>query len=178
MAELRVDLIYGSALYQAARDVGKVSLIADEAEGLLSVFENESDLRAFLNSPAIAAAAKKDMVSNIFKGRVCDELVNFLYVLIDKGRTRHFAKIVNAYKDMVRREEGFAYGKILSVGLLSEERLKRFEEETGKLLKLSVKLENFSAPDLIGGVKVFINGKVIDASIRSRLKDLRSSLEQ
>ena len=139
---------------------------------------NEPDLLVFLNTPAIAAVTKKDIISKIFGGQICDELLNFLYILIDKGRTRHFAKIVSAYKEIISREEGFAYGKILSVGLLSEERLRKFEEEAGKLLKLSVKLENLKAPDIIGGVKIFVNGKVIDASIKSRLKDLRSSLEQ
>jgi len=87
-------------------------------------------------------------------------------------------KIVGAYKDLINKEEGFSYGKILSVKPLSEERLHRFEEETGKLLKLNVKLENTVAPDLIGGVKVYVDGKVIDASIKSRLKELRGSMEQ
>jgi len=178
MAELRVDLVYGNALFQAAKDTGKVGLISEEAAGIIKIFEAVPDLPAFLNSPAIAAILKKEFLESTLDGKICDELFNFLCILIDKGRTRHFAKIIGAYTDLINKEEGFAYGKILSVGLLSEERLKRFEKETGKLLDLNVKLENLSAPDLIGGVKIFIDGKVIDASVKNRLKDLRISLEQ
>jgi len=178
MAELTVDLTYGNALYQAARDLDKVGLISEEASGILEIFENEPGFLELLNSPAVAAVEKKEIVTKVFSGKICDELVNFMYVLIDKSRTRHFKKIVSVYKDLINKVEGFAYGEILSVEPLSEERLRAFEAETGKLLQLNVKLTNRLAPDLIGGVKIFINGKVIDASIRSRLKDMKDSLEQ
>ena len=178
MAALIVDLTYGSALFQAAKEVDKVDLISQEAEGLLEILDKEPDLLALLNTPAVAASVKKDVVSKIFQGKVTDELLNLLFVLIDKGRMRHFSKIIGTFKDLIRKEEGFSYGKLMSVKPVGAERLTRFEEETGKLLKLNVKLENLTAPDLIGGVKIFIDGKVIDASVKGRLKDLRSSMEQ
>ena len=178
MAQLMVDLTYGSALFQAATETGRTALITEEADALLGILDEAPDLLELLNTPAIAAVTKKEVITSIFEGHICDELLNFLCILIDKGRTRHFAKIIGTYKEMLNKAEGFSSGKILSVEPLSEGRLKRFEEETGKLLKLNVKLENLLAPDLIGGVKVFIDGKVIDASIKSRLKDLGASLKQ
>ena len=177
MAELSVDLTYGSALYQAAKELKKVGPISGEADGLLEIFDSEPDFLRFLNTPAIAAVEKKAVISRILEGEICDELLNFLCILIDKGRIGHFAKIIKAYKDFINKEAGFSYGKILSVGPLSEGRLKRFEAETGKLLKMNVRLENERAPDLIGGVKIFIDGKIIDASVKGRLKDLKSSME-
>ncbi|MCL1809487.1 MAG: ATP synthase F1 subunit delta [Clostridiales bacterium] len=178
MAELVVDLTYGNALFQAAKEVGKVSLILEEANGVLEVLGKEPDLLAFLNTPAIAAKEKKDVMSKIFRGRICGELLNLMCILIDKGRTRHFSRIIGTFKSLIDKEEGFSYGKILSVKPLSKERLSRFEEETGKLLKMNVKLENSTASDLIGGVMVYIDGKIIDASIKGRLKDLKGSMKQ
>jgi len=175
MAEL-VRLTYGSALFSAAREVNKIPLISEEAEELLKILGEEPDLFTFLNTPAISVGEKKDVISKIFEGRICDELLNLIYILIDKGRTRHLAQIISVYKDLVNKKEGFSYGKILSVKPLSEERIRRFEEETGKLLKLNVKLENIIAQDLIGGVKIFVNGKLIDASIKSRLIDLKGNM--
>jgi len=173
-----VDSVYGSALYQAAVDTGKTDLILDEAYGILEILKNEPDLQELLNFPVIAAESKKEIVTAIFEGKICDELLNFLCILIDKGRTGHLARIINRYKELINKAEGVAYGKILSVEPLSPDRLGKFEEETGKLLSLNVKLENSLAPDIIGGVKIFVDGKAIDASVKSRLKDLRSSLQQ
>ena len=39
MAELTVDLTYGTALYEAAKDTGKVELIMKEAEEVLEIFK-------------------------------------------------------------------------------------------------------------------------------------------
>ena len=178
MAELTVALTYGNALFLAAKEVGKIGLIKEEAEAFLLVLSREPELRAFLHTPAIAAREKKAVISNIFSEKICIELLDLLFILIDKGRTRHLSKIVDTYKDLVNREDGFSYGKILSATPLDEERLSRFETETGKLLSLNVKLENEAAEDLIGGVKIYIDGKVIDASIQGRLKDLKHNMLQ
>ena len=43
MAELTVDLTYGSALYQAAVEVNKKDLILEEATQVLDVFEKEPE---------------------------------------------------------------------------------------------------------------------------------------
>ena len=178
MAELTVDLTYGNALFAAAKELNKVDLILEESETLLSILEREPDLRAFLYTPAVSARDKKTVLANIFEGKICDELLNFLRVLVDKGRTRHLLKIVNVYRNLTRKEEGVSYGEIFSVKPLAEERLHKFEEETGKLLNLRVQLENKLDTGLIGGVKVHVDGKIIDVSVRGRLKDLRDNIGQ
>ena len=59
----------------------------------------------------------------------------------------------------------------------SEQELgKKFEEQTGNLIKENVKLENEIDASIIGGIKILIDGKVIDATLRKRLDDLGSSI--
>ena len=96
--------------------------------------------------------------------------------MIDKGRTYYFPKIVKAFKEFVNRKEGVAVGTIYSVQPLKPEQLAKFEEETSALLKENTKLENKLDPKLIGGVKILIDGRIIDASIRKRFEDLGSKI--
>ena len=176
MAELTVDLTYGNALFAAAKERDKVKLVSEESAALLAIFEREPELQAFLNTPAVSAREKKAVMTAIFEGKICEELLNFLRVLIDKGRTRHFARIIRAYRDLTNKEEGISYGEIVSVKPLAEARRRRFEEEVGKLLRLKVRLENKLDAGLVGGVKVYVDGKIIDASVKGRLGELRGSL--
>ena len=88
MAELTVDMTYGTALYEAASELDKTEQIASEAEQVLAIMEQEPDLRAFVNYPAISAEEKKKTLKTIFEGQITEELMNFMFVLIDK-RTRH-----------------------------------------------------------------------------------------
>lgn len=176
MAELTVDLTYGSALYQAAVETNKKDLILDEAFQVQDVFEREPEFFEFLNYPAISAIEKKDVLKKVFEGRICQELLNLLYVLTDKGRTARYSKIIKAYKDMVDREEGITYGTVYSVEPLKDTQIAKLEEQLTALLQEKTKLTNELDPKLIGGFKILVDGRILDASIRKRLQDLGSKL--
>ena len=176
MAELTVDLTYGSALYQAAVETNKKDLILDEAFQVQGVFEHNPDFFEFLNFPGISAIEKKDVLKNVFEGKICQELLNLLYVLTDKGRTARYSKIIKAYKDMVDREEGITYGTVYSVEPLKEAQISKLEEQLSALLQGKTKLKNELDPKLIGGFIILVDGRILDASIRKRLQDLGSQL--
>lgn len=176
MAELTVDLTYGKALFEAASDMNKTDVILEEAQELLGVFKNEPDFYEFISTPIISAAEKKKAITKIFSGRICDELLNLLYILVDKRRTKQFGSIIRRYKQLIDESHGFSIGTIFSVKPLSKEQMTTFEEKTGKLINKKVALENKTDSTIIGGVRIFIEGKVIDASIRKRLNDLSESL--
>ena len=77
---------------------------------------------------------------------------------------------------MIDENKGFSLGTIFSIKPLSDGQLESFEKETGKLLRKQVRLENKVDKNLIGGVRIFIEGKVIDASIQRKLMNLRENL--
>ena len=176
MAELTVAMTYGNALFQAAKETGKTALIKEELDGIVEIFKSEDDFLNFLNTPCIAAAEKKPVIEKVFQGKICDELLNFLFILIDKGRTRHLFKIAEIYGEFLNQEEGVAYGKIYSAYPLPEDKIAKFEEETGKLIKENVRLENEIDKTLLGGVKILIDGKIIDASVKSRIDALAETI--
>ena len=176
MAELTVDLTYGTALYEAAKETGKEQLILDEGLQILDIIDKEEDLHLFINFPTIAAEDKKKVLTAAFEGKICTELLNFLYVLVDKRRVAHLKGIMKVYKDLCDKEEGVSYGTVVSVVKLSDERLAQIEEETSNLLQKKVRLTNELDPALIGGVKVLIEGKMIDASLRKKFDDMASAL--
>jgi ATP synthase F1 delta subunit len=103
-------------------------------------------------------------------------LLNFIYILIDKHRIGQIRSIAKAFNRLADEREGVVKGDIYSVVELSEEQLARFEEETGKLLNKRVKLRNERDTSLIGGVRLYIDGKLIDASVRGRLNNLKERM--
>ncbi|MBE6029927.1 MAG: ATP synthase F1 subunit delta [Clostridiales bacterium] len=176
MAELAVDLTYGTALVEAARDVGKEEQILEEAQAVVQLIEDEPDLHQFINYPGVSADEKKEVLKNIFEGRICEELLNFLYILVDKRRTMNFGRIIKVYKSLIEKEEGVSYGTVYSVVKLSDERIAELEEQTSKLLQMKVKLENEIDPSLLAGFKVLVEGKIIDASYRKKFDELASQM--
>ena len=126
----------------------------EEGLGIVDVFDENPELYTLLVNPTVAAPRKKDIVKNVFGGRVSQEMENFLYVLIDKGRMRNFPRIVREYEKLLDEEQGFADGVVYSVIALNDERIERIEEQTSRLLNHNVKLRNETDASLIGGIKV------------------------
>lgn len=176
MAELTVDLTYGTALYQAAAEINKEKQILEEGRAVAGILKAEPEFEALLRSPAIAAEEKKTALCNVFENRLTQELVNFLCILIDKGRFNHFERIIRVYEKLYDNREGIIKGTIYSVEPLNEGRLAEFEKQTGKLMGGNVSLENRIDKSLIGGVKILVDGKIIDASIRNRLNKIAAEI--
>ena len=168
MAESVVSLTYGTALYVAAKDLGKEEEILIEIKQLALLVQAYEDFSEFLNSPAIMPKEKKEAVKKIMQPAFSQEMLNFVYVLIDKGRTSQIYD-----KDRV-----IAEWKVFSVVKLTPDQIQKFETEMSRLLQRNIKLENRVDPSLIGGIKIQVGGKMIDQSYRGDLERLREELEK
>lgn len=178
MAELTVDLTYGTALIEAAREANLEKQILEEGMQITEILKDEPDFRKFLTYPGIGADEKKDVLDSVFRGRICEELLYFLFVLVDKRRAGRFEGIMKVYKSLLDEEEGVLYGTVLSVVGLDDMRLAEIESEVSRLLRTKVRLTGQTDPGLLAGIKVFIDGKIIDASYRKKLDEISESMRQ
>lgn len=176
MENLTVDDVYGAALYEAASDLGKTGEFIDAVKVIGTVFREQPDFFRLLRTPSIAPRERKEIAAKVFDGRVPHELLNLIYVLVDKRRLGSFAGIARAFEKQADAREGVSRGRIESATELSEEQLARFEEQTGRLLRRNVKLEPGVEPRLIGGVRIYVDGKFIDASVRGKLDELKEKI--
>ena len=172
MAELTVDLTYAEARHVAAQDLNKETVILEEGEQIVSILKDEPDLKRFIGYPGISADEKKSVITGIFEGRICDERLNFLYVLINQRRAGRFESIMRVYRRMLEQEEGVSYGTVYSVIGLEADQSAKLEEETSYLLQTKVKLTNETDPGIMAGVKVLIDGKIIDASYKRMFDEM------
>lgn len=178
MAELTVEITYGKALFEAAKELNKVDTILDELKEISEIFQRDPDFNEFFNTPVISGPEKKQVVEQVFGGHISLETLNFLMILIDKRRMGSFHRIVKAYQKLINQEHGISLGTVYSVEPLTDIQISSFEEKTAKLLKKNVKLVNKTDAFLLGGIKIFIEGKVIDASVRKQLQDLEGRIKQ
>ena len=176
--ELVVEMTYGSALFDAARELEKLEEIKGEIIQIDQILKGEPSFIELLRNPAIPKEKKKQMVREVFDGSVCREVMALLFILIDKDRIAHFHGIVKAYLRLYDRHYGEACGTIFSAVELTPEELEKFEKQTGTLLQETIKLKNVVDPSVLGGVKIAVDGKLIDASLSSRLKDLQTEIHK
>ena len=178
MEKLTVDLTYGQALFDAAKDRGKTEEIGEEYKAVSRVFADNPGLGQLLSLPTVSESDKKAIVAKVFGGRISEELLAFICILIDKRRIRSWEGIGREYEKLVRESEGFTEGVLYSVVPTGKERLKVFEERAAELTGKRVALENRIDPALVGGVRIYVDGKLIDASLKGRLETMKQRIRQ
>jgi len=178
MAELTVDAVYGTALFDVAMEQDMLVKIQEDFDLVIRSLSEEPMFFEFLTMPTIPKDVKKQVIRDCFAGQISQELLNFMFVLIDKKRSRNLREIAKFYRKKMDTSRNISSGVIISVEALTQEELASFEGETGKLLRKTVKLKNETDPSIIGGVKILIEGKIIDATIQKRLHNLKESLSQ
>ena len=103
-------------------------------------------------------------------------LVNFLCLLCERGRLPAFASCAARYEQRWLEGHNTVRGRVSSAVPLTETQLTALAARMGETLGKHVLLEGTVSPSLIGGIRVEIDGRVWDGSLRGRLEELSGLL--
>ena len=101
MAKL-ISKVYGDALFEAAMDKKDLEAVYEEARALSGIFRENPELMDALNHPQIVKEEKISVMEKIFLGKVSDEMMGFLTIIVDKGRQRDIPAIFDYFIQAVR----------------------------------------------------------------------------
>ena len=167
---------YAEAVLQLAREKGRLAGALDDLRAVEEVFRADPKLRGLFASPRIDRALKEDFVKRAFKGRVGEEILGLMVLLVRKGRESLYDNVVDYFTHLKDMAEDRVHVHVSSARPLDAGVKSAIEavvaEASGKHPVLHEKLD----PALVGGLVVRVNDVVVDGSIRTRLRALRSRL--
>lgn len=135
-----------------------------------------SDLRMLFRSPIIEWWRKKNIAKEVFEGQISPLTMNFMMLVIQKGREKFFREIAEAYQELldVRRSVlRISVDSAVAMDASVQQKLvDGLSAKTGK----TVVAEFDTNDQLIGGMRVMIGDVVYDGSLRSQLEELRERL--
>ncbi len=169
MAEL-IGKRYADALFEAGSDLNKIEDFYGELEILESAFTSEEKLIQILSHPKIKKQEKKDLVDKIFKESVSQEILNFLYILIDKNRESNILDIIGIYRDLYYNYKGILRVLAITAMPMKEASRERLASVLEEKLNKKILIRNKVDEDIIGGIRLEIEGKLIDGTIKGKLE--------
>ena len=175
MAEL-VSQRYALALFEAGLDLDKIDEFNKELDFLQTVFDQEEQLLQLLSHPRIKKDEKKDLINRIFKDKLSQELVNFIYILIDKRREAHIIDIITKYKELFNEHKNIIKVVAMTAVPMEEKARNNLVEVLASKLDKTVELTNEIDKSVIGGVVLNIENKVVDGSLKGQLDSLSKIL--
>ena len=101
MAKL-VSKTYGDALFALAVEEHMVDQLYEEAQAVAQILRENTELTRLMNHPKIEKEEKVRLIEDIFKGRIGDELVGLLRMLVQKGHYKETDQVFTYFIDRVK----------------------------------------------------------------------------
>ena len=169
--------VYAEALFEVARDKGKLDPIRDQLAQLADAVEANRELQVFLFSPYFSSTEKADGLKRAIAG-ADPEFVNFLELLIEKHRTAEIFRVRRHFEDLWKKENRRIDVTVTSATELDPAVVTKIGEEIERQTDQKVDLASRVDGEILGGIVLQVGNMVLDASIRSRLEKLRKSVAQ
>jgi F-type H+-transporting ATPase subunit delta len=178
MAKL-VAKTYGDALFELALEEGKVDMLVEETQAVYTILKENVDLHKLMNHPKITKVEKINVMEDIFKGKISDELTGFIKIIVSKDRYGEIANILEYFIASVKEYKNIGTAYVTTAVEIKETQK---EELIAKLLKITkyeqIDMEYFVDNALIGGIVIRIGDRVIDSSIKTKIYEMSKNLSK
>ena len=176
MLEAHLALKYAQALFELAQENNMLDQVQQELAMVDETVTQYPDLGKLLYHPLVPAAVKKDTVQKIFAASVHEYVLHFLLLLVDKRRENYLSSIYHTFLNLVDEAKNIVTAQAVAALPLSTAQVQALQDRLSAVTGRQIRLEVSVDPRLIGGVAVKLGDKLIDGSVRRRLRTLEQAL--
>ncbi len=175
MASTAVARRYGKALLTLCKERGSVDAVDADMRVLAQIVGENRELAAVLGSPVVRPEKKEAIIRAVFV-QANALSIDFLALLARKGRAGLLGQVADAFVALVREERGIVLAEVVTATPLDDVRRSEINELIGKVHEGGVELSEKVDPKLIGGFKLRVGDRMIDASVFQTLRSMHRNL--
>ena len=169
--------VYARALFQVASERGTLGEVREQLDELADAMRAHRQMAVFFFSPHFSADEKKQALDRVVTG-ADPAFRNFLQALIERHRMPVIFRIRAAFDTLVDRARRVLPVQITSAVDLDEATVRHLGDTIGRQTDRVVEVQSDVDPQIIGGVVLRVGNTILDASIKSRLEQLRKQVAQ
>ena len=163
---------YARAVFELADGEGQVEAWGRRVSQVREVL-SDPDVARVLTNPTIATEQRMALVSDLFDG---GEATNLAKLLIESDRVRDVDAIAEEFQRLADEAAGRVRATVTTAVELSAKDRDRVAEELSRRLGKQVHLDVLVDPRILGGLKLQYGDRLVDASVATRLQQLRRRL--
>ncbi len=168
---------YAESLLGLAKVEGMEDRLEDELFDLMRVVEKSYELREFLKNRDLDPEAKKKALDELLAKDTSMLLKGELRILIDLDRTDLITNVAQAYIDLMKTEKNRLLAEVVTAVAMTDEVKGRVAAKLSEVTGKNVSVKNTVDKDVIGGVVVKVEGKIVDLSVKRKLVDLQRGIK-
>ena len=164
---------YAAALFELSVGANQTKETMDGLETVVSALLQTPAYRDLLASPAISRVVRIQALDAAFRGKIPDVLLWTLRMMISRGHVKDVDKMARDYMALVRGYRGESIAKVTSAVEMKEADAAILRQKLEQRFHRTVIMQFEVDPRLIGGLRVELDGKVIDGSLRNKLDQIK-----
>ena len=169
--------LYGQSLYDLAAEENLTDEILGEMESVKGIFKENPDYVTLLSEPSVPKKERLQLVDEALGESLTPYHLNFIKILIEKGLLREYSACYKRFRKSYNETHGIADALVTTAVTLNDAQLAALKEKLEKISGKKVLLQQKTDPDILGGVRVDLEGQLFDGSVKGRLSELRRKVD-
>ncbi|MBB4081638.1 F0F1 ATP synthase subunit delta [Brevundimonas lenta] len=170
---------YAQALFDLADETGALEAVRADLKSLRAAWNESADLRRLATSPVIAGDdQRKGLVAIADKAKFNGVTKNFLGLLAQNGRSRDLPAVIAGFDALYAKKTGVVAAEVTSAQELTAAQLKTILSALRTSLGKDPELTTRVDPAILGGLKVKVGSKLFDASLKTKLDQMKFALKR
>lgn len=176
MRETTIARNYAQALLALARKSEDLQGWGRMIDDVANAVQRDTRLQNFLEAPQISADQKNEVLSKAFEDRAPRLFLRYLQRLVKNRRQMLIPEIANEYRDLVDEVEGRIHAQVTLAKEPDGEHRAAIARHLTHIVGMPVVPQVRVNPNILGGIIVRIEDRVMDGSLRRRLGVLRGRM--
>ena len=170
---------YAQALFDLANENKRLDAVRDDLRSLRAAWIESADLRFCWSSPVIAAEdQQKGLVAIADAAKFNGVTRNFLGLLGQNGRARDLPGVIAGFEALYAKKTGVVAAEVVSAQVLSADQMKSIQSALRASLGKDPEMTARVDPSILGGLKVKVGSKLFDASLKTKLDQMKFALRR
>ncbi|MCB2289181.1 F0F1 ATP synthase subunit delta [Clostridium sp. CS001] len=168
-----LDKRYALALYTVAEEKGKVDEYLSDLREIVALMKDDLEFLKIIKHPLIGTHAKKKMFIKIFKGKIDEDLLSFLLILIEKDRILFTEQKLNEMEKIHLERNNQLVVTVKTVIPLEEMQRDNLRIKLQNMYDKKIIFDEKLDKSIIGGVYIRVGNDVIDGTIKNKLDEMK-----
>jgi F-type H+-transporting ATPase subunit delta len=170
---------YAVALYDLADSAGALDAVEKDLIGFARVITGSDELRRLLTSPVFSRDQQRDALDALLRKGGAHQLTrNFVGLVACNRRLFVLEDMIAVFTHLMAQRRGEITASVTSARALSDAQRSELTNALKKSLGQDVTLDLTIDERLLGGLIVQVGSRMVDASIRTKLNNLKIAMKE
>lgn len=167
---------YSATLLNAAEETGVLDTTRRDLEGVDAALDASQELRDFLQNRLVSNDSKQAALEKVFQGRVEVLAMNFMRLLVLRGRAGMLQEAARACLQIIDERSGVSTAHVRSAVALNVAQTDHLRQKLAGYFGGDIRLEVSVDDAMRGGLIATVGDTVFDGTVEAQLQRLHRRL--